>query len=67
MEGTCKLEVEFIKGVKNIVLGGEGVFNATVTGPGKLYIQSMPIEKTANKIAYLAGLYKQPSSKESSK
>ena len=33
----------------------------------KLYIQSMPIEKTANKIAYLAGLYKQPSSKESSK
>ena len=68
MEGTCKLEVEFIKGVKNIVLGGEGVFNATVTGPGKLYIQSMPIEKTANKIAYLSGFYKtNSSSKESEK
>ena len=68
MEGTCKLEVEFIKGVKNIVLGGEGVFNATVTGPGKLYIQSMPIEKTVNKIAYLSGFYKtNSSSKESEK
>ena len=68
MEGTCKLEVEFIKGVKNIVLGGEGIFNATVTGPGKLYIQSMPIEKTANKIAYLSGFYKtNSSSKESEK
>lgn len=65
MEGTCKLEVEFIKGVKNMVLGGEGIFNATVTGPGKLYIQSMPIEKTANKIAYLTG-YNNSSSSSSS-
>lgn len=47
MEGSCKLEVQFVKGVKNVIFGGEGLFNATVTGPGKIYMHSMPIEKTA--------------------
>ncbi len=52
MEGTCKLEVVIIKGIKNVIFGGEGLFNAVVTGPGKVYIHSMPIEKTASKVYY---------------
>ena len=32
-----------VKGAKNIFFGGEGLFHTRVTGPGKVYIQSMPI------------------------
>ena len=52
MEGSCDIDIQMIKGVKNIVFGGEGLFNTTVTGPGKIYIQSMPIEKVATRIYY---------------
>lgn len=51
MEETCSLSVERIKGAKNILLGGEGLFNTVVTGPGKVVIQTMPISKTAELIA----------------
>ena len=36
-----------VKGVKNVLLGGEGLFNTTLTGPGKIVLQTMPINKTA--------------------
>ena len=62
MDGTCKIDVVVIKGIKNIIFGGEGLFNTVVTGPGKVYIQSMPIEKTATKIYYsMPGKVSQPS------
>ena len=64
MDGTCKIDVVVIKGIKNIVFGGEGLFNTVVTGPGKVYIQSMPIEKTATKIYY--SMPGRPSSSSSS-
>lgn len=51
MDETCKMDIERIKGVKNMVLGGEGLFNTVVTGPGKIVIQTMPISKTANVIS----------------
>lgn len=51
MDDTCSLDVERIKGVKNMLLGGEGLFNTVVTGPGKIVIQTMPISKTAELIA----------------
>ena len=38
--------------LSSAVFGGEGLFNTTVTGPGKIYIQSMPIEKVATRIYY---------------
>ncbi len=43
MSETCTMEIQTIKGVKNVLFGGEGVFNTKVTGPGKVYVQSMPI------------------------
>lgn len=44
-------DVEMVKGFKNILLGGEGLFLATLRGPGKVWLQTMPISKLAQKIA----------------
>lgn len=51
MDATCKMEIEMIKGVKNVLFGGEGMFNTVVTGPGKVILQSMPITGFAAAIA----------------
>lgn len=48
MEDTCSMEIEMIKGVKNMLFGGEGLFNTKVTGPGKIIIQTMPIYAVAD-------------------
>ena len=54
MTDTCSMDVEMIQGAKNIFLGGEGLFHTRVTGPGKVYLQSMPIADVAARIsAYL--------------
>ena len=47
MDSTVNLEVERVKGVKNVRFGGEGLFNTTLTGPGKIMLQSMPVSSTA--------------------
>ena len=47
MEGTCRMEIQQVAGLKNKLLGGEGFFNTVVSGPGKVYIQTMPINKVA--------------------
>lgn len=47
MSESCTMDVQTLKGVKNIFFGGEGLFNTKVTGPGKVYIQSMPVINTA--------------------
>ena len=50
MEGTCSLEIQEVKGIKNVFLGGEGFFNTVVKGPGKISLQTMPIYQVANAI-----------------
>lgn len=45
MDGTCDINIQMIKGVSNVLFGGEGLFNTVVTGPGRVWIQSMPINK----------------------
>lgn len=47
MEESVKMDIVRVKGVKNVLLGGEGLFNTTLTGPGKIVLQTMPITKTA--------------------
>lgn len=37
MEGSCSMEVQTVPGLKNMVFGGEGVFNTVVTGPGRVW------------------------------
>lgn len=50
-EPTVTFEITRVRGVKNILFGGEGIFLATLTGPGKVWLQSMPINTLAAKIA----------------
>lgn len=50
MSGTCSMEIVTVKGLKNKLLGGEGFFNTVVTGPGKIYLQTMPISSVAGAI-----------------
>ncbi|MCD6416902.1 MAG: TIGR00266 family protein [Planctomycetes bacterium] len=51
MEPTVDFDISRVKGLKNILFSGEGLFLATVKGPGKVWLQSMPLANLANKIA----------------
>lgn len=48
MTENVKLDIETVKGVKNIVFGGEGLFLTTLEGPGTVWLQSMPVAKLAS-------------------
>lgn len=50
MSDTCHMDIQTVKGAKNIIFGGEGLFNTVVTGPGELVLQTMPINKVAEAI-----------------
>ncbi len=50
MDSTCSIEVRTVPGLKNMVFGGEGLFNAVVTGPGRVWLQTMPISNVAQLI-----------------
>ncbi len=45
MSGTCTMEIKAVGGIGNTLFGGEGLFNTVVTGPGKIYLQTMPKNK----------------------
>lgn len=47
MSATCTMDIQTVKGIGNALLGGEGLFNTVVTGPGKVYLQTMPKNKIA--------------------
>ena len=53
MDATVNMEIQQIKGVKNALFGGEGLFNTVVTGPGRVLLQTMPISGFASLIAGL--------------
>ena len=50
MSETCSMDIQSVKGIKNAIFGGEGLFNTVITGPGKVYVQSMPAVSLAQKI-----------------
>lgn len=50
MTETCTMDIETVKGAKNLFFGGEGLFLTRITGPGKVYLQSMPIINIAQKL-----------------
>ncbi len=49
---TIQFDIQRVKGVRNMLFGGEGIFLATLTGPGKAWLQSMPIMNLAEAIAH---------------
>lgn len=50
MDATCSMEVTTVPGLKNMLFGGEGIFNTVVKGPGKIILQTMPIVSVANRL-----------------
>lgn len=50
MDETCSIDVQSVGSVKNALLGGEGLFNTVITGPGRVVLQTMPANQVANSI-----------------
>lgn len=50
MDATCSLEIVTVPGVKNALFGGEGIFNTVVKGPGRIILQTMPVNKVAGSL-----------------
>ncbi len=56
---TVNYDIQFVGGIKNTIFGGEGLFFATLQGPGKVWIQTLPISRLASRIlAYGTGQQK---------
>jgi len=51
MESTVQMDIESVKGLGNMLAGGEGFFNTKLTGPGKIWLQTMPVSELAGAIA----------------
>lgn len=51
IDDTCSIDIKSVKGVKNALFGGEGLFNTVVTGPGHIVLQTMPISGFAGAIS----------------
>lgn len=50
MDSSCSMTVESVKGVKNVLFGGEGFFNTKITGPGRVTLQTMPVYSVARAV-----------------
>jgi uncharacterized protein (TIGR00266 family) len=50
MTGDVQYDIEFVKGVKTALFGGEGLFFATLRGPGSVWIQSLPFSRLASRV-----------------
>lgn len=48
MEASCSINIERVQGIKNMVFGGESLFNTRITGPGHVWLQTMPANKLAS-------------------
>lgn len=46
-EETVQMDIQAVKGIKNKLFGGEGLFNTVLTGPGKILLQTMPVSGMA--------------------
>jgi uncharacterized protein (TIGR00266 family) len=48
---SVSTDIQMVRGFRNMIFGGEGLFLATLTGPGRIWLQSMPILNLAEEIA----------------
>lgn len=51
---TVDYDIQFIGGVRNALFGGEGLFLATITGPGPVFLQSLPFSRLADRVLQAA-------------
>lgn len=55
-EGSVSFEITRIKGIKNMLFGGDGIFLAALTGPGRIWLQSLPLSNLAHALRpYMGG------------
>jgi uncharacterized protein (TIGR00266 family) len=47
---SCSYDIQFVGGIKNTIFGGEGLFYATLTGPGRVWVQTLPVSRLASRI-----------------
>jgi len=60
---TVNYDIQLVGGIKNTIFGGEGVVFATLTGPGKVWIQTLPVSRLAGRIlAYATTMRKEEGS-----
>lgn len=60
---TIQYDIQFVGGIRNTIFGGEGVFFATLRGPGKVWIQTLPVSRLASRIlSYSVGQRKEEGS-----
>ena len=50
MDASCSMDIRTVPGAKNMFFGGEGIFHTVITGPGRIYLQTMPIQAVAQSI-----------------
>ncbi|HZR22772.1 MAG TPA: TIGR00266 family protein [Vicinamibacterales bacterium] len=50
LQPTVEYDIEMISGIKTVIFGGEGLFFATLRGPGRVWLQSLPLSRMANRI-----------------
>ena len=53
---SVQYDIQFVGGVKNTLFGGEGLFLATLTGPGHIWLQSLPFSRLAGRVVSITGL-----------
>ena len=61
MADTVQYDIQFVGGFRNALFGGEGLFYATLTGPGHIVLQTLPFSRLANRLAAAAGTNKDES------
>lgn len=47
MTSSCSMDIQQVPGLKNMLLGGEGIFNTVISGPGHVWLQTMPVNNVA--------------------
>lgn len=55
LQPSVNYDINFVGGFKNTIFGGEGLFLATLTGPGKVWLQSLPFSRLAGRVLANAG------------
>ena len=50
LQPTVDYDIELVSGIKTVIFGGEGLFFATLRGPGRVWLQSLPLSRMANRI-----------------
>jgi uncharacterized protein (TIGR00266 family) len=61
MADTIQYDIQFVGGFRNALFGGEGLFYATLTGPGHVVLQTLPFSRLANRMAAAVGSRKEES------